>query len=83
MTPLTADELITHGLALPESERLAVADQLLASVKPSGVLSEDDPNFEQELQRRIKEVDSGRAVLIDGEVSLKLARQRLDKMREL
>jgi putative addiction module component (TIGR02574 family) len=38
---------------LPDSDRLEIAQRLLASVKPPGAMSEDDADLEAELKRRV------------------------------
>jgi len=56
-----AEKLKAALLELPVEERLEIADFLYASVPtPPGVMSEDDPNFEAVLNRRIAELDSGK-----------------------
>jgi hypothetical protein len=70
-------EVISLALALPESARLEVAAELLASVKPPGVLSADDPGFAEEIRRRCNEVDAGKAELLDYQESMARIRANL------
>jgi hypothetical protein len=74
--PTDSRELLAQALALPESERLWLADELIISVKPPGVMSVDDPGFEAEILRRSDELHSGTAETIPGEVVLEM----LDKI---
>ena len=54
---MTATELLDAAIALPEDERADLAYQLLQSLKPPG-LSEDDPGYFEELQRRSDAYDA-------------------------
>lgn len=55
--------VIGLALALPEADRLQIAAELLASVKPPGVLSVEDPAFADEIRRRCAAIDAGTAEL--------------------
>jgi len=59
------DELARKARALPPEERVRLAEELLATVQ------EVDPQVEaawdEEIKRRIEEIDSGRAKLIPAE----------------
>ena len=46
-------EILTTALALPDDERAALAYRLLESLKPPTVMSEADPGFDSELERRV------------------------------
>jgi putative addiction module component (TIGR02574 family) len=56
----TAAELLQHALQLPVEDRLALATELLESVE-----GPDDPEWDDawavELDRRVRELDEGRA----------------------
>jgi putative addiction module component (TIGR02574 family) len=61
MSP-TAEQLLTAALALPESERLELAEALLAASEPPA----PDPTGDAwlaELRRRTAEIDAGQATL--------------------
>lgn len=69
-------QLIAAVLELPEAERLAVVDAVYESLpKPPG-LSEDDPDFDAIIQRRLEDLESGRVVGIDGEEFFKRLREK-------
>lgn len=74
-------DVFSLALALPESQRLALATELLHSVKPPGVLSIDDPGFKEEIQRRRAEIDSGTATMIDGDTAMAQIRETLRQRR--
>lgn len=52
----TAKSLLESALALPESERMAIAEALFDSV-PEEFVELDDEAFAQELRRRSEEMD--------------------------
>jgi len=52
-------KLLDAALALPKKVRADLALQLLQSLKPPHVLSEDDPGFAKELDRRMEAYESG------------------------
>ena len=60
---MSPSKVIQAALALPEKDRIELVERLLETLGPetNGV---DDPAFSQELERRSKEVDSGRAETI-------------------
>jgi putative addiction module component (TIGR02574 family) len=69
-------QLIAAVLELPEAERLAVVDAVYESLpKPPG-LSEDDPDFDAIIQKRLEDLESGRVVGIDGEQFFKRLREK-------
>jgi hypothetical protein len=51
---LTPDALYEAALKLPENERLDLAARLLDTIPP-GLLSDDDPDFIEELDRRFND----------------------------
>jgi putative addiction module component (TIGR02574 family) len=58
----TAEKLLPALLALPEMDRLDLANLLFDSLpSPPGVMSEDDPRFNAELDRRRAEHESGKS----------------------
>lgn len=60
-------EILAAALSLPDGDRANIAYELLASLKPPGVWSDDDPGFAAELQRRMDEYerDPSTAMSID------------------
>jgi putative addiction module component (TIGR02574 family) len=44
--------ILFAAMSLPESDRASIALELLHSLRPPGVLSEEDPGFFEELERR-------------------------------
>lgn len=60
MTTLTAADILEAALKLPSIDRERIAMELLArSPAPAGVLSEDNPGFLEELDRRAAALESG------------------------
>lgn len=64
MTTLV-DELSQKALELPPEERVRLAEKLLATVHE--VDAEVEAAWDQEIQRRLAEIDSGTAKLIPAE----------------
>jgi hypothetical protein len=75
-------EIISLGLALPESARLEVAAELLASVKPPGELSVEDPGFADEIRRRCAAIDAGTAELVDYDAAMARIRNKLRSAKQ-
>ena len=48
-------DLFDAALALPFKTRLELANRLWESLKPPGVMSEDDPGFAAEILRRVED----------------------------
>lgn len=58
-----AKTLMAALMELPEAERLAIAEAIYDSLPCSpGVPSEDDPNFDAILEKRVDDIRSGRVV---------------------
>ncbi|MBN1612020.1 MAG: addiction module protein [Polyangiaceae bacterium] len=76
MVDTDAGDLLERALALPESARLALADELLDSVEGPG-----DPEWTkawaEELQRRVAELDSGAVTGIPADMALERVRAAL------
>lgn len=64
----SSHDILTVALALPRSDRLDIAEQLWASVKPPGAMSTDDPNSLAELKRRLAQPD---AATVDGDEAMR------------
>ena len=67
----SVDAVVADALQLTAEERARVADQLLASLS-------EDPDIEQawvaEVERRLAEIESGRAQLVPAAVAIARAR---------
>lgn len=82
----TATKLLEQLLALPETDRLMVADRLWESLGDGMKQDAIDevtgsPEFQAELHRRLESVANGTAELVDGEQVFRQARERLKKGR--
>ena len=76
-----AAAVFTAALALPETARVQLAGELLASVKPPDALSADDANFVDVLSRRQKELHDGTAKAYSAEETLAAMREVIGKQR--
>jgi putative addiction module component (TIGR02574 family) len=76
-----ASEILSAALSLSDDERASIAYELLHSLKPSGILSEDDPNFLAELERRAEAFDRGETTAHDWEEVSRELRQMLRERR--
>ena len=77
------DPLFSQALALPEAKRLELAAELLASVRPPDVWGVADPGFVEELERRVRAVETGDEALLEwsevkGRIEAKLGQIRPD-----
>lgn len=59
------DELAQRARALPPEERVRLAEELLATVHE--VDADVDAAWDEEIRRRVEEIDSGMATLIPAE----------------
>lgn len=66
-------------MELPEAERLALADAVYESISNPPGLSEDDPNFDATIARRVEEIRSGKVVGIPGDEFMARLRQKYQK----
>jgi putative addiction module component (TIGR02574 family) len=78
----TATKLLDQLLQLPEPERVMIADRLWESLGDEAkqqILGETtaDPEFQAELERRLKEVEEHPERLLDGEQVMAELRERL------
>jgi hypothetical protein len=69
-------------LALPEADRLHIAAELLASVKPPDVLSVEAPGFVEEIRRRCAAIDAGTAELADYYAAMARIRSKLSSEKQ-
>ncbi len=60
------DNILTQALQMPPQERAAVAERLIASLDPE-VDWDIEVAWQQEVQRRIDEIDKGEVVCIPWE----------------
>jgi putative addiction module component (TIGR02574 family) len=74
MTPSSTD-LLTAALALPDSERLALAQKLWNSVQPPNVPYADDADFAAEIERRCAAIDRGEVELLEHDEVMRRLRQ--------
>ena len=56
---MSTSEIYGTAMALPEQSRAELAYQLLQSLKPPAVLSDDDPGILMELERRVDAYEAG------------------------
>lgn len=73
--------IFTAALALPDSVRIQLASELLASVKPPGALSVDDPSILDVLSRRQKELRHGTAKSYSAEETVTAMREAIANQR--
>ncbi len=76
MNPST-EQIFQAALALPEEERLELAEALIASQARSGELP-FDPAWLSEIQRRSAEIDAGAVELTPWPVVRERVRRRLE-----
>ena len=63
-------KLLEDALKLPEADRADLAAFLFASLEPE-LVDSLDPSWEEEISRRIQEIDSGKVQLIPWEEARK------------
>ena len=81
----TATRLLDQLLQLPEADRVTIADRLWESLSEAAqqelaAEEPEDPAFEAELERRLKEVDEHPERLIDGDQVMAELRDRVRRM---
>ena len=69
--------VLEAAMALPEAEREEVAEQLLLSLDGASD-APLSPEWQAEIQRRLKEIDEGTAELIDGEEVMQWLRSKYE-----
>lgn len=80
MTRESAD-ILDLVLALPLGERLEIVERILESVPPPGVMSDSDPEFAQELERRVARYRAGQSQAVPWEVARQRIRDRLNQVQ--
>lgn len=81
MSAPSSNDILTQALALPDSARVQLAGELLASVKPPGALSVDDPDFLDVLSRRQRELRDGTAKTYSAEETVAAMREAIANQR--
>ena len=76
----SATSLFQQALNLNSDERYELAQQILDTLGDDEL--PDDPAWRAELDRRLRSVADGTAVLIDGDQVFREARERLQKRRQ-
>ena len=71
-------QIFGAALSLPPDMRADLAYRLLQTLKPSNVLSEDDPGFAAELERRMTAYEAGEATASDWDAVSQRLRKALD-----
>jgi putative addiction module component (TIGR02574 family) len=71
--------LFDAALQLPDNDRANLAYQLLQSLKPAGVLSEDDSRFDAELEQRLTRYESGQSQAANWDEVARRLRESLGK----
>ena len=73
-----SSQIFDAALVLPDGERADLAFRLLQSLKPPGVLSDHDLDFEVEIERRIAALDAGASSATDWDTVSERLRKALD-----
>lgn len=69
-------ELRAEALQLSEKDRLRLAEELFESVDEAAQPPELSPAWRAEIARRLKSIEDGTAVLIDGEEHMRRLREK-------
>jgi hypothetical protein len=77
MSTAPSNDLWSQALALPEIERLNLAQDLMASVKPSGALSFNNPGLEDILTQRQQQLRDGTAMTFSADETIAAMRQAI------
>jgi putative addiction module component (TIGR02574 family) len=75
----TAAEVLSLALQLPESERAAVAQQLLLSLEPEPFDDDAGAAWQEEIEQRLRDFDGGSVAALDWRQAIAEARQSLRK----
>lgn len=81
MNALTAADILKAAMTLPAPDRERIAHELWGSVPPPGVLSESDPGFGEELDRRSQAYRDDPSRAIDWEVARESVLEALREQR--
>ena len=85
MTP-TLEDLIGPAMSLPRGDRAELATRLIRSLDGPDPTPEEqaaiDAAWETEIERRVKEIEDGTAVLIPAEDAFASVRAKLDAIRK-
>jgi putative addiction module component (TIGR02574 family) len=73
----TVNEVLSAAMALPPSDRAAIANRLFESLDEADVQPELHPEWEAELSARANAIVEGTAVLVDGESAVEELRRSL------
>lgn len=76
MSILTAADILQAALRLPRSDGELIARELWDSMPAPGVMSDDDPGFLEELDRRVEELNRDPSKALDWEVVKEELRER-------
>lgn len=74
----TFEEILSAALALPPEMRAVLADHLLTSLDGPDQ-KRIDALWGEEAERRLREIDEGKAETIDGELVMKESRSRRNR----
>jgi putative addiction module component (TIGR02574 family) len=79
MASFTTEELLAAALNLPPEERAELARDLLASLDEGDDLAPEEweAAWSDEIEKRLREIRSGEAKLIDGDEALRQVRRQL------
>lgn len=69
--------ILDAALTLSDTERAGLAYRLLCSLRPPTVISDEQPAFEAELERRVDAYESGQSVAADWQDVSQRLRDRL------
>lgn len=76
-----SEEILKAAMALSESDRLHLAEELILSVPPPGALREDDPGLFAELDRRVADYRAGKSKAYSWEEVKEHLKERLQEQR--
>jgi len=62
-----ARKILEEALALPEEDRVYLVEALQESIEPVESQEEVDAAWREEIVRRVKSIEDGTAVLLDGD----------------
>jgi putative addiction module component (TIGR02574 family) len=74
-------QILSAALSLSDDERAGLAFRLLQSLKPAKVLSDEDPAFEGELDRRVDAYEAGETSASDWDEVSERVRDALKKRK--